>query len=156
LVLLAVFVAPIVVMLITLFRVSSISGQFGRLQNSVSGQLSQLASHDNGNYEKLSSQVGSLAVAATPTQTAAPAPVVTATSVSWSCIRQGKGDWSCSVVSSPGTDKWTVEWLVNGTRLGTGRTDVPVGISKASSRVQAVLESPAGQQIAGPVQALSP
>lgn len=151
---LIILLALLALMLIMIFKLagmSSLSGQLGSLQQQVSGQLRQLASQDSSNYKQLSAQVAS----ATSTPSPSPSPVVTAASVSWACVRQGPGALSCSAVSSPGTASWTVEWLVNGKKVGPGRSGVPIGLAKAA-RVQAVLVSPKGDQYPGPTLTLSP
>jgi hypothetical protein len=152
---LVLLLALMLIMLFKLVGMSSLSGQVGSLQQQVSGQLRQLASQDSGNYKKLSAQVAS-ARGPSAAPVVSPSPVVTAASVSWSCVHQGTGTFDCAAVSSPGTASWKVEWLVNGKSVGPGRSNVPIGPLAKAAQVQAVLVSPKGDQYPGPTQTLSP
>lgn len=149
-------VTSIVAVLLAIFDVPA---QVSNLQQSLSKQMTtQLRQLSNQVASQAKPSVAPSSATASPT---AASPVTSspaaAASVSWFCVHKAWTSYQCTATSSPGTTGkgWIVWWVVNGKRIGKGRTQVPLGIDK-TAKVQAILLSPAGKVYTGQVRTLSP
>jgi hypothetical protein len=164
---LAVSVLSIVISIVTvLISIFYVSGQVSDVQQSLSHQMTKqlqdLGSHLPSATPAVTPSSATPTATATPAATTSPttspsatAPPVGAPSVTWTCAHQSPAVYQCEAKGSPGTSHWTVYWWVGGQKIGTGWTQVPLGIDK-TEKVQAILVSPSGKSYPGPVKTLSP